>query len=130
MLPLPFFLSGIESQHTGYANNKQRQARNSFRTRNRIMNNAVRSDYILYSGFTGFDKGDVFTFMADIDIDGAIYPGSPEDFQTVFWNNDRDLNSEITVVFAAPAVIPTPGAFILGSIGVGVVGWLRRRNKI
>jgi hypothetical protein len=83
--------------------------------------NHIRSDFLLYSGFTGFDKGDVFTFWADVDLDGRVFPGSPEDFRTVFWNNGETLNSEITVTF-----IPEPTTVCL--LGLGALSLLRKRR--
>lgn len=83
----------------------------------------IRSDFISFD-FTGFDKGDAFTFISDVDPDN-IDVG--EDFRHIFWNNGQIRNSEITVEFAA---IPLPGSVLLGTIGIAIVGQLRRRRML
>jgi hypothetical protein len=85
----------------------------------------LRSDFIHFD-FSGFDNGDVFTFISDIDVDGPGI-GSVEDLRTILWNNGQYPNSEITVTFAT---IPAPGAVFLGTLGVGFVSWLRRRRTL
>lgn len=65
--------------------------------------------------------GSINNFASGVTYD---FQGSPLGFEYDVFQEDNGL------FFQATNTIPAPGAIILGSIGVGLVGWLRRRRTL
>lgn len=62
------------------------------------------------------------TSMLDLDLS---FSGATVGFQNMLQNNLTGADN-----FSGTLTIPAPGAILLGSIGAGLVGWLRRRRML
>jgi probable HAF family extracellular repeat protein len=78
---------------------------------------------------------DVLTSEYNIDLTGWTLncaTGVSSDGMTIVgYGRNPDWNAEGWIArLGEPTVIPAPGAIILGCIGTGLVGWLRRRGLV
>ncbi|HPS54651.1 MAG TPA: hypothetical protein PLP05_03550 [Sedimentisphaerales bacterium] len=85
---------------------------------------ATSSEYYLRPGTTA-----TFGFTADI----IGWDGGTSPYQMWVGSGsvvDGDVNGMFQRAITATAVVPVPGAVILGSIGAGLVGWMRRKKSL
>lgn len=73
-----------------------------------------------YVGAYGIGENSPHTFFGVVDTDGF--------FSVTFRSTSGHWGADDFTI--ATQIIPTPGAIILGSIGIGLVGWLRRRRTL
>ncbi|MCP4711509.1 MAG: DUF4114 domain-containing protein [Planctomycetes bacterium] len=84
--------------------------------------NADNQDHMVTYQITGLADGAQYTTWLFF-WDDQVYGGTDRDF------NDFVLEVKAEVNNPGPR-IPAPGALVLGSLGIGFSGWLRRRKMI
>jgi hypothetical protein len=81
------------------------------------------SDNLLDSAMTGLLAADVSqTITVSDNVVGIAY--------ILAYGNTGNTNDTIGIDHMEWTPIPAPGAILLGSLGVGLVGWLRRRRTL
>lgn len=74
--------------------------------------------------FGAFGEGALAFNNIDIPGHASYFRWDPEDQE---WRNSSQGKKRFVVI---GSVVPAPGAFFLGTLGAGAVGWMRRRRSI